>query len=86
DMPAASHAELEGFFERWQTAMEEIGLFTGVDPIPKMRSFRQLFQRARMDRRELGLIEASAWEIINFAEREKKRARDRAKDDLADPT
>jgi tRNA (cytidine32/uridine32-2'-O)-methyltransferase len=78
DMPIATHEELEGFFERWEAAMIEIGLFRGVDPAPKMRSFRQLFQRARMDKRELGLIEASAWEIIHFAEREKKRARDAA--------
>lgn len=78
DMPAASHEELESFFETWQRAMEEIGLFRGVDPVPKMRSFRQIFQRARLDRRELGLVEASAWEVVHFAEREKKRARERA--------
>lgn len=82
DMPVATHEELEGFFERWEAAMIEIGLFRGVDPAPKMRSFRQLFQRARMDKRELGLIEASAWEIIHFAEREKKRARDAAESEL----
>ncbi|MDX1395001.1 MAG: TrmJ/YjtD family RNA methyltransferase [Gemmatimonadota bacterium] len=85
DMPAATHEELEVFFERWQRAMEEIGLFRGVDPIPKMRSFRRMFQRADLDRRELGLIEASAWEIIHFAEREKKRARERAETEAASP-
>ena len=83
DMPAATHEELETFFERWQRAMEAIGLFRGVDPIPKMRSFRRMFQRADLDRRELGLIEASAWEIIHFAEREKKRARERAEAEMA---
>jgi tRNA (cytidine32/uridine32-2'-O)-methyltransferase len=76
DVPPASHEELESFFATWQTAMEEIGLFRGIDPIPKMRSFRQVFQRAGLDRRELGLIEATAWEVIHFAEREKKRARE----------
>ncbi len=81
EMPPASHEELETFFERWEAAMVAIGLFRHVDPVPKMRSFRQLFQRARMDRRELGLIEASAWEIINFAERELKRAQKQAKAD-----
>ena len=78
----ASHEELEDFFEKWKTAMEEIGLFHGIDPVPKMRSFRSLFQRADIDRRELGLIKAAAYEIINFAEREKKRAKDRAKVEL----
>ena len=76
--PPALHAELEAFFDTWQQAMEEIGLFHGIDPIPKMRSFRNMFQRADLDRRELGLILATAYEVLNFAEREKKRARDRA--------
>lgn len=84
DMPAASHEELETFFGIWQRAMEEIGLFRAVDPIPKMRSFRQMFQRTRLDRRELGLLEASAWEVIHFAEREKRRAMERAEAELAD--
>ena len=74
--------DLEDFFGKWKTAMEEIGLFHGIDPVPKMRSFRAIFQRADMDRRELGLIKASAYEIINFSEREKKRAKDRAKAEL----
>ncbi len=76
--PPATHAELEAFFETWQRAMEEIGLFHGIDPVPKMRSFRNMFHRAGLDRRELGLILATAYEMLNFAEREKKRARDRA--------
>ncbi|MDX1578233.1 MAG: TrmJ/YjtD family RNA methyltransferase [Gemmatimonadota bacterium] len=73
----ATHDELEAFFDTWQTAMEKIGLFHGIDPLPKMRSFRALFQRADLDRRELGLIEASAYEIIHFASREVERARKR---------
>ena len=76
--PPALHAELEAFFDTWQRAMEEIGLFHGIDPVPKMRSFRNIFQRAGLDRRELGLILAAAYEAIHFAEREKKRARERA--------
>ncbi|WP_420632619.1 RNA methyltransferase [Candidatus Palauibacter sp.] len=76
--PPALHSELEAFFGKWQRAMEEIGLFHGIDPVPKMRSFRNMFQRADLDRRELGLILAAAYEVLHFAEREKKRARDRA--------
>ena len=55
--------------------MEEIGLFRAVDPVPKMRCFRAMFQRAELDRREVGLIQAAAYEIINFARHEKRRAR-----------
>jgi TrmH family RNA methyltransferase len=84
EMAAANHEELERFFGLWQRAMEDIGLFGGLDPIPKMRSFRQLFQRARLDKRELGLIEASAWEIIHYAGREASRARIRAEAELAE--
>lgn len=80
--PIASHEELEEFFAKWELAMEEVGLFTGLDPKPKMRSFRNLFQRADMDRRELGLVLATAYEVINFAEREKARAIERAEAEL----
>ncbi len=76
--PPATHAELEEFFATWERAMGEIGLFHGIDPVPKMRSFRALFQRADLDRRELGLLLASAYEVIHFAARESKRARERA--------
>lgn len=75
--PPASHGELEGFFEIWERAMEEVGLFHGIDPAPKMRSFRNFFQRADLDLRELGLILAVAYEVLNFAERETSRARKR---------
>lgn len=75
DMPPASHADLESFFDIWETAMEEIGLFRAVDPVPKMRSFRALFQRAELDLREIGLMKAAAYEVINFARHEKQRAR-----------
>ncbi len=78
--PPATHEELETFFATWQAAMEEIGLFRGIDPVPKMRSFRSLFQRADIDRRELGLLQASAYEIIHFAKREKARAREAAEE------
>ncbi len=76
--PPAQHRELEAFFDKWQRAMEEIGLFHGIDPVPKMRSFRKIFQRAKLDRREIGLLLATAYEVLHFGEREKKRAADRA--------
>lgn len=71
--PPAAAGELEDFFEAWEQAMETIGFFQGIDPTPKMRSFRSLFQRAGLDRIELGLIEAAAYEIIHFERRLRAR-------------
>lgn len=76
--PPATHAELEEFFEIWERAMDEVGFFRHIDPVPKMRSFRSLFQRADLDRRELGLMRAAAYEILHHASRATKRARERA--------
>ncbi|MCG8469511.1 MAG: hypothetical protein MJB57_15105 [Gemmatimonadetes bacterium] len=80
--PPATHEALEDFFDKWQTAMEEVGLFHGIDPIPKMRSFRSIFQRSDLDMRELGLMQAAAYEVLHFAQREKKRARERLEKEL----
>lgn len=77
--PPASHAELEEFFGIWERAMDEVGFFRHIDSVPKMRSFRSLFQRADLDRRELGLMRAAAYEILHHAARATKRARERAR-------
>lgn len=73
--PPATVEDLEAFFAAWERAMREIGLFHGVDPVPKMRSFRNIFQRADLDRREVKLLQAAAYEAIHYAERERARAR-----------
>lgn len=73
--PPARVEDLEALFAAWERAMSEIGLFHGVDPLPKMRSFRNIFQRADMDRREVDLMRAAAYEVIRHAERERARAR-----------
>ncbi len=75
--PPATADELEAFFGAWERAMDEIGFFRHIDPLPKMRSFRSIFQRADLDRRELGLLQAAAYEILHFARRERIRARQR---------
>ncbi len=77
-VPPASSEELERFFELWREAMETLGLFTGVDPVPKMRSFRAIVQRAAPDRRELGLLEATAFEVIHYERRLRERLAGRA--------
>lgn len=74
-VPPASSEEMERLLERWQEAMETIGLFAGVDPLPKMRSFRSIFQRASIDRREAGLLEATAFEILHYEQRTRRRLR-----------
>lgn len=76
--PPASHAELEDLFAVWERAMDTVGFFQHIDPVPKMRSFRSLFQRADLDRRELGLLRAAAYEVVHYAERERKRAAERS--------
>lgn len=73
--PPASNEELEAFFDTWKRAMTEIGLFYGVDTGPKMRSYRNIFQRADLDRRELKLMEATAYEVLHYARRERARLR-----------
>lgn len=77
--PPATVEELESLFRVWEEALDEIGFFHGIDPLPKMRSFRSIFQRADLDRRELGLLQAAAYEVLHYARRE--RARLRGEDD-----
>jgi tRNA C32,U32 (ribose-2'-O)-methylase TrmJ len=68
---------MEDFFGVWEQAMEKLGIFRGVEPTTKMRSYRRILKRAEPDRRELRLLEATAWRIINFAKRTESRIRDR---------
>ncbi len=75
--PPATAAEMEEFFGVWEQAMEALGIFRGVEPTTKMRSYRRILNRAEPDRRELRLLEATAWRIVNFARRTESRIRDR---------
>ncbi|MDP2482579.1 MAG: TrmJ/YjtD family RNA methyltransferase [Candidatus Palauibacterales bacterium] len=74
--PSATAAELEEFFGVWERAMNALGMFRGVQPITKMRSYRRILKRSDMDRRELRLLEATAWRIVHFATRIEARIRD----------
>jgi TrmH family RNA methyltransferase len=71
--PPSTAGELEEFFGVWREALDTVGFFHGIDPGPKMRSFRSLFRRADPDRRELGLLEAAAYEVIHYARRFRAR-------------
>jgi len=75
--PAATTAELEEFFSVWEQAMAALGMFRGVEPTTKMRSYRRILKRSEPDRRELRLLEATAWRIVHFATRIEARIRDR---------
>ena len=74
--PPATAAELEEFFGVWDQAMSGLGMFRGVQPTTKMRSYRRILKRSDPDRRELRLMEATAWRIVHFATRIEARIRD----------
>ena len=80
--PPATAAEMEEFFGVWEQAMETLGIFRGVEPTTKMRSYRRILKRAEPDRRELRLLEATAWRIVNFARRTESRIRDRIANEM----
>jgi TrmH family RNA methyltransferase len=85
--PPATTAELEEFFGVWEQAMSALGMFRGVEPRTKMRSYRRILKRSEPDRRELRLMEATAWRIVHFATRIESRIRDRIEKEArnADP-
>ena len=74
--PAATAAELQEFFGVWEKAMDALGMFRGIEPTTKMRSYRRILKRSEPDRRELRLLEATAWRIVHFATRIEARIRD----------
>lgn len=74
--PPATAEEMEEFFRVWKEAMAEIGVFRGVEPTMKMRSYRRVLKRAELDSRELRLFEATAYRILHFARRAEIRIRE----------
>jgi TrmH family RNA methyltransferase len=74
--PPATAEQMEAFFGVWEEAMETLGIFRGVEPTQKMRSFRRILKRAEPDSRELRLLEATAYRIVHFARRTESRIRD----------
>ena len=74
--PPATAEQMEEFFRVWEEAMAEIGMFRGVDPTMKMRSYRRIFKRAELDGREIRLFEATAYRVVHFARRAEVRIRE----------
>jgi len=56
DEPAASHAELEGFFGQLAGTLDVIDFHKGRAPESAMRKLRRLFLRADLDAREVRLL------------------------------
>jgi TrmH family RNA methyltransferase len=77
--PPATAGQLEEFFRVWEEAMGVIGMFRGIAPASKMRSYRRIFKRAEPDRRELRLLVASAYRIVRYARRLKRRLEDQVR-------
>lgn len=78
--PAATAEQMEALFEIWQEAMGVIGMYRGVPPTSKMRSYRRIFKRAEMDEMEMRLMEATAYRIVHYAERVRKLIERRLRD------
>jgi TrmH family RNA methyltransferase len=74
--PPATAEQMEGFFRVWQEAMDLVGMFRGVAPTSRMRSYRRVFKRADPNRHELRLLEASAYRIVHYARRMRRRLED----------
>jgi TrmH family RNA methyltransferase len=74
--PPATAKQLEEFFRVWEAAMTEIGMFRGVDPTSKMRSYRRILKRAELDGREAKLFEATAYRMLHFTDRTEARIRE----------
>lgn len=70
--PPATAGQTEAFFEVWKEAMGVIGMYRGVAPTSKMRSYRRIFKRADLDELEMHLMEATAYRIVHHAARVRK--------------
>lgn len=75
--PPATAEEREEFFRVWEEAMETVGMFRGVAATSKMRSYRRIFGRADPNGRELRLLTATAYRIVHYARRTRRRLEDR---------
>lgn len=54
--PAATHAELEGFFSQLADTLDAIDFHKGRTPAAALRKFRRLFLRAELDARDVRLL------------------------------
>jgi TrmH family RNA methyltransferase len=71
--PPATAEQMEELFTVWQEAMGGIGMYRGVEPTSKMRSYRRILMRADLDEMELHLMEATAYRIVHHVKRVRVR-------------
>ena len=80
--PPATAEQMEALFEVWEEAMGVIGMYRGVPPTSKMRSYRRVLKRADMDEMEMRLMEATAYRIVHYAERMRKLLERRVREEM----
>lgn len=71
--PPATAEQMEDLFTVWQDAMGAIGMYRGLSPTSKMRSYRRILMRADLDEMEMHLMEATAYRIVHHVERVRAR-------------
>jgi TrmH family RNA methyltransferase len=65
----ATRAEMEAMLEALEKGMTRIDFFKAREPANVMRTFRTLFARASLERREAALVKAFGFEIGNYIDR-----------------
>jgi TrmH family RNA methyltransferase len=65
----ATRAELEAMLAALEKGMTRIDFFKAREPANVMRTFRTLFARAALERREAALVKAFGFEIGNYIDR-----------------
>ena len=76
DFDPADRAQLARMFETAQAAMAEVGFFKYGDGEHVMRSVRSVFNRARLDERELAIWFGVFKEVLTFASRAQRQPED----------
>ena len=82
--PPATAEQMEDLFAIWEEAMGVIGMYRGVPSTSKMRSYRRILKRARLDEMEMRLMEATAYRIVHYAERINKLLERRIRRELVE--
>ena len=80
--PPATAKQMKDLFAIWEEAMGVIGMYRGVPPTSKMRSYRRIMKRAQMDEMEARLMEATAYRIVHYVKRMRKLLERRVQEEM----
>ena len=72
DRTLAPSGELESFYEHLQKSLQEVGFIDKAHPEHMMLSLRQLFGRARLDSRDVGILRGILSQIERSSKIQKK--------------